>query len=119
MTRDVTIFLEKLLNFCKSREVSLVFASVEGINEIVQGAVCRMTRKDLKDFRRIYHLGISVFHSRLATLSFRSTRARDIDPARAAYMTTSSNSISSVEVKVERTSSKRSAAGAKDRMERR
>jgi hypothetical protein len=40
-------------------------------------------------------------------------------PARTAYMTTSSNSMSSVDVNVDKTSKRRSAAGEKDRMERR
>ena len=42
-----------------------------------------------------------------------------MDPAMTAYMTTSSNSMSSVEVNVDRTSRRRSAAGANDRIERR
>ena len=53
------------------------------------------------------------------TFDFRSTRERDMDPAMTAYMTTSSNSMSSVEVNVDKTSRSKSAAGAKDRIERR
>jgi hypothetical protein len=55
----------------------------------------------------------------LATFVFKSTRDREIDPARTAYITTSSKSMSSVEVNVDRTSRRRSAAGAKERIERR
>ena len=53
------------------------------------------------------------------TFDFKSTREREMDPAMTAYMTTSSNSMSSVEVNVDRTSRRRSAAGANDRIERR
>ena len=60
-------------------------------------------------------------HSQMknVTLVLRSTREREIDPASVAYMTTSSNSMSSVEVNVERTSRRSSAAGANERIERR
>jgi hypothetical protein len=61
----------------------------------------------------------SVKYAEDGTFDFRSTREREMDPAMTAYITTSSNSISSVEVKVDKTSRRRSAAGAKDRIERR
>lgn len=78
-----------------------------------------MVGKDLEDFGGIDDLQLTHSNGGAGTLVLRSTREREIDPARVAYITTSSNSMSSVEVKVDRTSRRRSAAGAKERIERR
>jgi hypothetical protein len=78
-----------------------------------------MTRQYLQDFWRIDDLAVSQQGVKDVTLVWRSTLESEIDPARTAYITTSSNSISSVDVNVERTSRRRSAAGANDRIERR